>query len=117
MGLDTSYNNISEVLSLLQKYKQNNYTNKFYNMIYLDNNNKVSIKKNKGCVYLWVFNATFNNITVISWWLVLLMEETRVPGENHEFTKLGKLLDKPTILLVEVKPQNLANWNKIFKLN
>ena len=30
-----------------------------------------------------VFNATFNNISVISWWLVLLMEETRVPGENH----------------------------------
>jgi hypothetical protein len=56
MELDTSYNNISEVLSLLQKYKQkmithtsngDNYTNKFYNMIYLDDNNKVSIKKNK----------------------------------------------------------------------
>jgi hypothetical protein len=30
-----------------------------------------------------VFNATFNNISVISWWSVLLMEETRVPGENH----------------------------------
>jgi hypothetical protein len=25
-----------------------------------------------------VFNATFNN-----WWSVLLVEETRVPGENH----------------------------------
>ena len=43
MGLDTSYDNISEVLSLLQRYKQkiivhngDNYTNKFYNMIYLD---------------------------------------------------------------------------------
>jgi len=24
-----------------------NYANKFYNMIYLDDNNKVSIKKNK----------------------------------------------------------------------
>ena len=54
MGLDTSYNNISEVLSLLQKYKQNiiahngdNYTNKFYNMIFLNDNNKVNIKKNK----------------------------------------------------------------------
>ena len=56
MALDTSYNNISEVLSLLQKYKQKMithngdnymYTNKFYNMIYLDDNNKVSIKKNK----------------------------------------------------------------------
>jgi hypothetical protein len=54
MGLDTSYDNISEVLSLLQRYKQkitvhngDNYTNKFYNMIYLEVNNKVNIKKNK----------------------------------------------------------------------
>ena len=47
MGLDTSYDNISEVVSLLQRYKQkiighngDNYTNKFYNMIYLDVNYK-----------------------------------------------------------------------------
>ena len=30
-----------------------------------------------------VFNATFYNISVISWWSALLVEETRVPGENH----------------------------------
>ena len=30
-----------------------------------------------------VFNATFNNISVILWWSVLLVEETRVPGDNH----------------------------------
>jgi hypothetical protein len=30
-----------------------------------------------------VLNATFNNISVISWQSVLLMEEIRVPGENH----------------------------------
>ena len=42
------------------------------------------------CLYLlmvWfgfvVFNATFNNIPVISWRSVLLVEKTRVPGENH----------------------------------
>jgi hypothetical protein len=29
------------------------------------------------------FNATFNNISVISWWSVLLVEETRVLWENH----------------------------------
>ena len=29
------------------------------------------------------FNATFINISVISWRLVLLMEETGVPGTNH----------------------------------
>jgi len=30
-----------------------------------------------------VFNATFNNISVISWRLVLLVEETGAPVENH----------------------------------
>jgi len=30
-----------------------------------------------------VFNATFSNITAISWWPVLVMEEAGVPGENH----------------------------------
>jgi hypothetical protein len=30
------------------------------------------------------FNATFNNISVISWQSVLLVEETGVPGENHQ---------------------------------
>jgi hypothetical protein len=30
-----------------------------------------------------VFNATFNNISAISWRSVLLVEETGVSGENH----------------------------------
>ena len=30
-----------------------------------------------------VLNATFNNIWVISWRSVLLVEKTRVPGKNH----------------------------------
>ena len=30
-----------------------------------------------------VFNATFNHISVMSWLSVLLVEETRVPGEIH----------------------------------
>jgi hypothetical protein len=30
-----------------------------------------------------VFNATFNNISVILWQSVLLVEETGVPKENH----------------------------------
>ena len=30
-----------------------------------------------------VFNATFKNISVISWRSVLLVEETGVPVENH----------------------------------
>jgi len=36
-----------------------------------------------------VLNATFNNITVISWRLVLLVEETGEPGEN-QFSDLSK---------------------------
>jgi hypothetical protein len=34
-------------------------------------------------VNVMVFNATFNNISVISWWLVLLVEETGIQWENH----------------------------------
>jgi len=30
-----------------------------------------------------VFNNTFNNISAIEWRSVLLVEETREPGENH----------------------------------
>jgi hypothetical protein len=35
-------------------------------------------------VRVMVFNATYNNIPVISWQTVLLVEETGVPGENHQ---------------------------------
>jgi len=31
-----------------------------------------------------VFNATLNNISIISWQSVLLVKETRVPRENHQ---------------------------------
>ena len=34
-------------------------------------------------VRIMVFNATLNNIAVISWRSVLLVEETGVTGENH----------------------------------
>jgi len=33
-----------------------------------------------------MFNATFKDISAISWQCVLLLEETRVPGENHRRT-------------------------------
>ena len=34
-------------------------------------------------VRVMIFNATFNNISVISWRSGLLVEETGVSGENH----------------------------------
>jgi hypothetical protein len=33
--------------------------------------------------WLMVFNATFNNISVISWLSVLFVEETGERGESH----------------------------------
>jgi hypothetical protein len=38
-----------------------------------------------------VFNATFNNMSVIWWRSVLLVEEIVVPGENH---RLWQVTDK-----------------------
>jgi hypothetical protein len=48
--------------------------------------------------YIWflgvkVFNATFNNISVISWWSVLLVEEypeitTSLPQVTDKLTKI-----------------------------
>jgi hypothetical protein len=39
-----------------------------------------------------VFNATFSNISAISWRPVLVVEEAGVPGENHR--PMGKQLVK-----------------------
>ena len=33
---------------------------------------------------IMVFNATFNNISVIWWRSILLVEETGILGENHQ---------------------------------
>jgi len=39
-------------------------------------------------VKVMVFNATFNNISVISWRSVLLVEETGVPEKNTDLSKV-----------------------------
>ena len=39
---------------------------------------------NRNCqLYDFLVNATFNNYSIISWWSVLLVEESGGPGENH----------------------------------
>jgi hypothetical protein len=43
----------------------------------------IGIKQTSNTNLLMVFKATFNNISVIWWWSVLLVEETGGPGENH----------------------------------
>ena len=65
--------------------------NRFFDVLYGFNNknrssSELGWKKKTSvlvCVYTWIFNATFNNIPVISLQSVLLVEETGVPGENH----------------------------------
>jgi hypothetical protein len=44
-----------------------------------------------------LFNSTFNNISVISWRSVLLVEETRVPGEHHRSAIMQIWLIKVTL--------------------
>ena len=48
---------------------------------YHNNANGKSVEGVK--ISVMVFNATFNNILVISWRTVLLVEETGVPEENY----------------------------------
>jgi hypothetical protein len=46
--------------------------------------------------WFMVFKVTFNNISAISWWSVLLVKETRVPGEVIEipdFSEDDKFLE------------------------
>ena len=39
-----------------------------------------------------VFNATLNNISVISWRSILLVEENTVRGENHRSKNLSHIV-------------------------
>jgi hypothetical protein len=43
--------------------------------------NQIIIDSNLLSIMIWFM--VFNNISAISWRLVLLVEETGVPGENH----------------------------------
>ena len=51
-----------------------------------------------------VFNATFNNISVISWGPVLMMKETRVLGKNHQpVASDGQTLSHNVLLVEETR--------------
>jgi hypothetical protein len=50
-----------------------------------------------------VFNVTFNNISVVSWRPVLLVEETGVPGENQWKNKNSLSLEPPKWTLFETQ--------------
>ena len=54
-----------------------------------------------------MFNATFNNISVISWRSVLLVEETEVPGENLRPDKLKHNVVSSTRRLSGIRTHNI----------
>jgi hypothetical protein len=66
-----------------------------------------NISPDLGMVRIMVFNATFNNISVISWRSVLLVEKIAVPGENHR-------LDKPYHLMLY--RTHLGPWYNVFNI-
>ena len=55
-------------------------------------------------IMVMVFNTTFNNISIISWRSILLVEETAVPAEN---TDLPQVTDK----LQHIKLYGIRNHN------
>ena len=54
------------------------------NSIYWLTNCKIFKRYRFALVWFTVLNATFNNISVILWQSVSLVEETGIPGENHQ---------------------------------
>ena len=66
----------------------------FLIIVFISKDHKLNLKK-KINICVRVFNMTFSNISVISWWSVLLVEETRLPKET---TDLSQVTDKLHIL-------------------
>ena len=71
-------------LLVLSSYIRLNSASKSRQKIYLI---KEVLFSNTG-VKVMMFNATFNNISAISWLSVLLMEKTAVPRENHGLSQV-----------------------------
>ena len=69
--------------------------------------------------WFMVFNASFNNISVISWQSVLLVQETGVNGENHRpvvsyWQTLSHNVVSSTQRLSRIRTHNMksVNWPK-----
>jgi hypothetical protein len=60
-----------------------------------------------------LFNATFNNISVISWRSILLMEKIGVPRENHSMFMLSYIFVIVCSILFSVKANILFAYTCI----
>jgi hypothetical protein len=60
---------------------------------------------------LMVFKATYNNVSVISWRSVLLVEETGGPGENHRLVASHQQTLSHNVVnlaLIEIRTHNIS---------
>jgi hypothetical protein len=58
-----------------------------------------------------VFDATFNNISIISWQSVLLVEETGGSGENHQTVASHRQPLSHNVVhlaLIEIRTHNIS---------
>ena len=63
-----------------------------------------------------VFNATVNNISVISWWSVLLVKETGGNGENHRpVATHWQTLSLPLLINALVYPYRVDGIKQTYK--
>ena len=61
-----------------------------------------------------MLSATFNNMSAILWWLVLMVEETGVPGENHDLPQIPDrlyqiILHQVHIDMSGIRAHNISN--------
>jgi hypothetical protein len=63
--------------------------------------------------WFMMFNATFNNISLILWWLVLLVEKTGVPAKTTDLSQSTVKLHHIMLYWVHIAMNNVRTNNFI----